>query len=67
MVEVFTLLVVLLADGGASSFSRDYPTEQGCRFAEAFMRERAKETLGVLDIGTLCVKSELNPDRKPRA
>ena len=67
MTVIYTLLVVVLADGGASSFSRDYPNERSCLFAESYMREQAQAALGVLDIGTLCVKSELNADRKPRA
>ena len=67
MVEVFTLLVVILSDGGVASYSRIYPTQDACQRAQAATMEALPRALLVLDGGTLCVKSILNPDVKPRA
>lgn len=64
---VYTLLVVVLSSGGASSFTRDHPTEEACRLAEAQTIALAHNALGVLDLGTICVKSELSQLIKPRA
>jgi hypothetical protein len=67
MVEVYTLLVVLISDGGVTSYSRTFRTEYACQIAQAMTREAVPRALGVLDAGTICVKSVLNPDLKPRA
>lgn len=65
---VYTLLVVLLAGNGSpGSYSRDFPTDQDCQAAAEAAHDAAERALGVLDVGTLCVRSEFKPNVKPRA
>lgn len=68
MIVVFTLVVILLAGNGQpGSYTKDFTTELDCQNAAAASHEAAKTALGVLDVGTLCVRSELSPNLKPRA
>jgi hypothetical protein len=67
MIVVYTLLIVVLGDGGATSYAKTYPSQQACEAADAAAHEAAQTALFVLDVGTLCVKSEFSPLIKPRA
>jgi hypothetical protein len=64
---VWTLLTIVLADGGAIPLARNYPTLEACEDAQAAAHDAAQRAIGVLDVGTLCVESRFDPLIKPRA
>lgn len=64
---VFTLVLVILSDGGTTSYSRDFQTLDACEMAEAAAHDAATRAIGVLDVGTLCIRSDFDPLIKPRA
>lgn len=68
MIVVFTLVVVLLAGNGQpGSYTREFTTELDCHMAALAAHEAGKTALGILDVGTICIRSELSPNLKPRA
>jgi hypothetical protein len=64
---VWTLLLVIQADSGATARAYDMPDEATCEQAAASRHDAAKRAIGVVDVGTLCIKSEFSPLIKPRA
>lgn len=65
---VFTLLlVVLTSDGTVTTSSRNYPTADECEMAAEAARDAAALAFDILDVGTVCVKSDFSKELKPRA
>jgi hypothetical protein len=67
MSVVHLVIVLLLGSGETLAKAREFPSVEACKAAEADAHEASKQAGDVVDVGTLCVKSEFNPDIKPRA
>lgn len=68
MVSVVTLvLVLLMADGRVTPQARQMESIVECKLAEAEARAIAAQSFDVLDVGTICVRSEFDPAVKPHA
>ena len=67
MSVVHLLLVLLLGSGEVQTSARQFQSVEECKAAEAFAHEASKRASDIVDVGTICVKSDFNPDVKPRA
>lgn len=66
MTIVWTLLVVVMLDGGVTSRSYEMGSEAECAYNAETAREQYGAALPVIAVGTLCVKSEFSDSKKPR-
>lgn len=66
MTVIHLVLVFLLATGSVRVDHKEFATIKDCKIAESVAHEAAKISGDVLDVGTICVKSEFDADFKPR-
>lgn len=64
---VHLVMVIVTGTAEPKTEIRRFDTTQECKAAEEALHLVVKKSVGVLDIGTICVKSEFDLEIKPRA